>query len=320
MLFLFAFAFGKHSAAAMVHFAFLLSLPLAMLFYSRRNGIPAAGVCGSLLVFCSPVVGITGISAYNDVATAAVIFGVFYLLSMWDGNRQPGLLIVIGLLCGFCYASKYTAFIAIPYALAFVAWKLAKAREPVWRTLAVMGVCAAVVMIPWLLKNWILVENPVAPFFNRLFPNPYMHIGFEDIYRAQMRHYHIGKYSRIPWEAAVRGGALQGLIGPVFLLAPLALLSLRSRVGRLLLLGAVVFALPYATNIGTRFLIPALPFVALGMSLAIAPVRGMTAGLLLAHAVLSLRWCFQNIATSMRGGSIAFLIARRYGWNRKRSF
>src|ERR1019366_8789946 len=48
MLFLFAFAFGRHSAAALTHFAFLVTLPFAILSYARRFGFPVAGVCGAL--------------------------------------------------------------------------------------------------------------------------------------------------------------------------------------------------------------------------------------------------------------------------------
>src|SRR5579864_46226 len=70
LLFLFAFAFGRHSAAALTHFAFLIALAWAMLCYARRFGFPVAGVCGALLVFVSPVVGLDGTVAYNDVATA----------------------------------------------------------------------------------------------------------------------------------------------------------------------------------------------------------------------------------------------------------
>src|SRR5262249_31910780 len=36
MLYLFAFVFGKHSAAALVHFAFLCALPALMICYGRR--------------------------------------------------------------------------------------------------------------------------------------------------------------------------------------------------------------------------------------------------------------------------------------------
>src|SRR5207249_1776434 len=112
MLFLFAFAFGRHSAAALTHFPFLVALPLAMLSYARRFGFTVAGVCGALLVFASPVVGIDGTVAYNDVATACIVFTVFYLTSIWAAEESSsGLLAPIGLVAGFGYAAKYTAFV-----------------------------------------------------------------------------------------------------------------------------------------------------------------------------------------------------------------
>src|SRR5665811_1034723 len=43
MLFLFAFAFGKHSAAALVHLAFLLALVWQIFSYARRRGFPVVG-------------------------------------------------------------------------------------------------------------------------------------------------------------------------------------------------------------------------------------------------------------------------------------
>ena len=87
MLFLFAFAFGRHSAAALVHFAFLLALVWQVFSYGRRRGFPVAGASAALLVFASPVVGIDGTSAYNDVAVAAIAFTLFHLLQIWDEER-----------------------------------------------------------------------------------------------------------------------------------------------------------------------------------------------------------------------------------------
>ena len=87
MLYVWAFAFGQHSAAAMVHFAFLLALVWQMFRYGRRIGLPLAGACGALLVFASPVVGVDGTSAYNDVAVAAIAFTLFFLLQIWDDTR-----------------------------------------------------------------------------------------------------------------------------------------------------------------------------------------------------------------------------------------
>ncbi len=85
----------------------------------------------------------------------------------------------------------------------------------------------------------------------------------------------------------MRGGVLGGLLGPVFLLAPLGLLALRFPAGRQLLLAALLFGLPYIGNIGTRFLLPALPFVALSMGLAVAGSSVAAVALTVAHAIFS---------------------------------
>ena len=67
-------------------------------------------------------------------------------------------------------------------------------------------------------KSWIEVANPFSPFANRIFPNPYVHISFEDTYRKFMRIYALTSYWQIPWQVTVRGDLTTGLIGPLFLL------------------------------------------------------------------------------------------------------
>ncbi len=283
MLFLFAFAFGRHSASAMVHCAFLFTLPLLMLSYGRRFGVERAGICGALLVFMSPIVGIDGISAYNDVALAAVAFALFYLLQIWREEREFNLLVPIGLLAGFAFAIKYTGFLAVPYALGYVAWHAP--RQRLRQFMAVAG-CAAILVTPWVLKNVMWFGNPASPFLNSVFRNPYIHVYFEHEYSRIFRTYNMPSLWPVPWMATVTG-ALGGTIGPVFLLAPLALLALRKRMGRDLLLGAVIFGAPYAANIGTRFLIPALPFIALALMLALDGAAFVMGLVLLVHAALS---------------------------------
>ena len=289
MLYLFAFAFGRHSAASLTHFAFLVTLAFSILCYARRFGFPVAGICAALLVFVSPVVGLDGSVAYNDVATAAIIFTAFYLVWIWasDASRSA-ILVPLGLVAGFAYAAKYTAFLVVPYVLVIVAAKSLRSRAPLLKPLLVVAACTAVMIAPWMIKNAVWFQNPVSPFLNSVFPNPDIHISFEKEYADNMRHYEgVKSASEIPLETTVHGGFLGGLLGPVFLLAPLGLLAARSSAGRRLLLAALIFAAPYMANIGTRFLIPALPFVALSMGLAVAESRVATVALLIVHAVLS---------------------------------
>jgi hypothetical protein len=249
--------------------------------------MPAAGVAGTLFFFLSPVVGIDAVSAYNDVALAAVLFAVFYALQIWDAERNQRWMVVIGLLAGFAYAIKYTGFLAVPYAAGFVAWKLWRSRKPCLRPVAIIAVCACVLIVPWILKNWIWIGNPVSPFFNKFFPNPYVHVSFEQGYSEYMRSYGVRSKLALPLEVTIRGRDLGGIIGPLFLLSPIALLALRRQPGRRLLFTAAVFALTYPANIGTRFLIPALPFLSLALGLVLTRVPAIAPLLIVAHGVLA---------------------------------
>ena len=126
---------------------------------------------------------------------------------------------------------------ALPAAAAALVWRELKdgARIPrvVCRVL-IVSAAAALFMLPWTVKNAVLVGNPVAPFFNRLFPNPYVTVGWEDAYRKGQKHYAVTypenrlvELMDAPLEVTVKGIRFQGLVGPIFLLAPLALLAWR---------------------------------------------------------------------------------------------
>src|SRR3984957_3607030 len=285
LLYLFAFDFGRHSAASVFHFSFLVVLVFLIISYGKRIGRPEAGVAAAIFIYASPIVLLDASIAYNDVALATVLFALFYLLQIWDENRDPKMLVPIGILAGFGYEVKYTAFIAVPYALGFVAWKLYRARKPLLRPVLVVAVLSALCVLPWVVKNWIKVENPVSPMANSIFPNPYVHISFEKTWRSDLTRYDLPSRWEIPLEVTVQGDHVEGFLGPLFLLTPLALLGLRSRQGRQLLLAAALFGATYFSNIGTRFLIPLVPFVSLALALVAADIPWLLPTLLVGHVI-----------------------------------
>ena len=297
MVFAFAFAFGRHSSAALVHLSFLIALAMAVLSYGRRIRRPEAGVAASLLVYASPLFGVDGTSAYIDVATAAVVFPVFYVLEVWR-DRPEALrpLAIAGLLGGFAYAAKYTAFLAVPYAMIYVAW-----RRRNWRGPAVIAACSLILISPWAIKNTVWVGNPVSPMLNGLFPNPVVSVAFEQEWSAAMRHYNNTSYWQIPVAVTYSGENLTGFFGAAFLLAPLALAALRYPEGRRALLAFVVFAAPYPMNIGARFLIPAMPFLAVAMALGMSRWPAVLAAVAVFHTISS--W-----------PALAGLYSAKYSW------
>ncbi|MDX2181320.1 MAG: hypothetical protein SFV18_17125 [Bryobacteraceae bacterium] len=256
MLFLHAFSFGRHSAAAMVHFTYLVSLALMMAHrFPGRVGTVAA-----LLVYASPIVGIDGISAYVDVAVAAIWFALYLLV---ERGERPA---AIGTLAGFAFAAKYTAGLALVYAI----WKR---RADALRIAAF----ASLFILPWVLKNWITLGNPVAPFANSIFDNPHVTVAFEREYSEWMSHYGLQGLRDWAWNITVRGETIGGFFGPMFLLAPLAW-------GEWMWIWP---ALTYPLNVGTRFLIPALPFVAIGMAKRLCRWTWLGTAVLVVHLLLS---------------------------------
>jgi len=167
----------------------------------------------------------------------------------------------------------------VVYAVVMVGWKNRRAA-------AMVAACAGLIAVPWFVKNWIYFQNPVAPLFNRLFPNPYVMASFEDTYRRYFTMYGLQSRWQIPMEVTTHG-TMSGLLGPIFLLAPIGLLALKRVEGRRLWLAALVFGANYFENIGTRFLIPVIPFVALAMMLVLSAFPRLSLALVFVHAVIS---------------------------------
>ncbi|MBK5294410.1 MAG: hypothetical protein JJE04_22360 [Acidobacteriia bacterium] len=260
MLFTMAFAYGRHSAAKLIHFAFTLAMIPLMIATAKRlgfDGAPAAAI-----FFFAPVVGICGASAYNDVALAFYILAVFYVLLE---KQEPAMLLLAGVLAGFCYAVKLPGILIAPAVLFYFLIR----RQ--WRGAALFACGAGFMIAPWMLRTAWMSGNPFAPLLNEWFPNPYFHLATQQELTAWLRNYGVAALE-LPWEVTMRGFRTGGLAGPVFLLVPAALLALRSKPGQLLWLAALLTAIPWWANAGTRFLIPSMVFLALALVVSI-PTR-----------------------------------------------
>ena len=121
MLFVPAFAFGRHSAARLVHCAFLLATVPLMLRIGRRLGLPeGAALTAAVLYFCAPMAGITGTSAYTDAGGVFFTLATFYVLLVWRDTRDVRYLAVAGITAGFCYAIKFPGGLVAILAVVFV--------------------------------------------------------------------------------------------------------------------------------------------------------------------------------------------------------
>jgi hypothetical protein len=263
MLYLVAFAFGRHSAAKLVHLALLFATVPLMLRVGRRLYIPdAASLAAAALYLSTPVVGVSGTSSYNDAALVFYILATFYLLLVWRERRESRYALLAGLTAGFCYAIKFTGILVPALAISFTALHGGRGAA------AALAGGAAAVALPWLARNALLAGNPLAPLFNAWFPNPHFHASMERYLVESLRSYGGVSWLRTPYELAL-GGRLQGILGPAILAAPLGLLALRRRAGRICWMAAALLAAPWFWNTGSRFLLPAFVFLLLALAMAL---------------------------------------------------
>ena len=298
MLYLFAYAIGRESAAKIVHFSFLVATVGAILCFARRVRCDLAGVFAAVVYFTCPVVIPAATSAYNDCALAFSLWMVFYVLVLWWRDPRLEWLALMGLVIGYAFAIKYTGVVSVAGGVAAAAAVLLRERDwrPALKCLAVAGGAAAAVGVPWLVKSAVYTGNPLAPFFNDVFRNPYISVEWESAYRFAMQSYQYGPFDRVeqflgaPFEL-VFGERYAGSVGWMLLLLPAALLALRRPLGRALLGAAVVCALPWLLNAGARFLIPSVIFGAFALGLIVQSlpkrVRLPAAALVLAAQCLT---------------------------------
>jgi hypothetical protein len=285
------FLIGKHCVPGLLQVVYLIALAVLMVGVSVRAGLAKAGVAAAFLVFAAPLVGYGATQALNDVSVAAVVFGMFACLCLHVASNDYRLVVPAGLLAGFAVATKYSAVPATAVLTVYLVWAMLLRRRLPWRWAMVSLTLAAAMILPYLLRNAIWYGNPLAPFQNAWFPNPNFSPWQEWEYREPLRTYGWlgagGYWWQIPGEVTLNGVRLQGLYGVGPFLVPFGLLGLRNSLSRAALATGAMLSIAFPENIGARFLMPAIPFLALFLAIAVSRWPGMLPVLLLIHGISS---------------------------------
>lgn len=283
LLLLPASALGGHAAAATTYCLFSLALPLLMVCFGRRFAAPRAGVFAALLTFASPVVAIAAAGITTDVATLYLLFALFYLAELsLESPRAMGL--PLGIVAGGCMAATTAGVLAIPYAAFALGRARLRHKQPaVGAAAGVVGV-GLCVAAPWLFRTVWLSGAAAAPLLYSIVPDPSA-FAFSTI--DLLRHSGWRGLRELAMELCVRGQPPGGPIGPIFLIAPLSLFALRSRLGRRALLTGALFTMAFLVNASARAFMPALPFVSLALAFAVPEswVRTVLPAAIAFHAV-----------------------------------
>lgn len=270
MLFTWGLLLQGETLAKLFHFFFAAALTLAVFAYARRRLGGSAAAPAALALIASPLVGYLSQTAYVDLALAHFIFLSYVCFERAIERRDSQWFLLAGTFCGLACATKYSGILA-PLLLA--GW-LARAYAKSWKSAVGPALAVAVpcvfLTLPWLVKNWLWIGNPVAPIFSDWLPNPWF--GTEE-YRSWLKATNNWagfpgdwrEFLLAPWRLATQSVLFVGSPGPLFFLLPIALPALlrHRELRRLGLFAAALFYLQLLTSKLLRYHVTVFPFLAL---------------------------------------------------------
>lgn len=189
LLYGWALALGDGMVAALVHFGLGITTCIGLWEVARRMGFRRAAWFAPALFLCHFMVGEEMGWAFNDVAMAAFLVPAWWVLWSWArGRTGPYGWFVAGLVGGMIVASKYTGVLFI-VGIGLWTWidgMLARRWREDRRTSASapgnapapgrlflgvvgFGMVGALMIVPWFVKNAVFAGNPVWPLLYSVF-------------------------------------------------------------------------------------------------------------------------------------------------------
>lgn len=165
-LFLWQLLLSTSQAAVLMHAVVGLVMLLLVLGTAQRLHNVSAGWVGVTLLLLSETIWASFHWPYNDLGLMAFTTASFLLLLHWGRSQfDDKHLIWAGVFLGFAVGCKYTAG-GVSLGLALLAFWLSRRQGVLFaiRATAVLAIVAIIVFSPWMLKNFVLYQNPIAPF------------------------------------------------------------------------------------------------------------------------------------------------------------
>ena len=272
LFYLLAMAAADDAAANLTHFALGVLVCISLIAISRRYFTPLAGIIAALLFVCHPMVIYEYGVAFIDVGLALFCLWTAASLLEWRRTGCIGYLILSGVFAGMGMGSKYT-MIAGAAAAIIILLGLSFRRL---QLILYFMIPAGLLIIPWLIKNYYYTGNPVYPLMYHIFGGREWSAQQAAWVVDWQRSIGIGRSFLdcllLPFRIFMMSDMQKGYAGfagtlypYILILLPSALFIKKNRKSALLLFVffAVFFAVWAMGAQQVRFLIPALPLLAL---------------------------------------------------------
>lgn len=292
MLFTLGMLLSTSVLTKLLHFSLGVLGLLATYCFGRKYLDSRAGLLAATIFYTVPVVAWESTTAYIDLGlTFFTTLEIFALVNWWHARRDKWLA-VAAIMCGFAMGTKYLGIFGLVILLIGILLKVSFTGKRdilvVLKTILVYAFVSALIVSPWLIKNYVFTGNPVYPFLNNIFKSPLMPPINPTFDRAAfgMGDNFFSRYILSPWNMTFHGEKYGGAIGPIFLIFFPFLFVIRvdKILKYMLLFCGVYFAMWEISVPVMRYLIPIVPFLSIVVSYII---RGMVSWDNIGNKVLS---------------------------------
>lgn len=286
-----ALAITGDRAAQMVHALFGLAAALGAAAICLRFGatLATALAAAAMFMLVRNVIW-EAATGYVDLGLAFYFTLVTLVLMRWREFPSPALAVLLGIATGAGIMVKYHGFaVAIGVAIIFACALPRRPKITIGHAL-VAGAVALAIIAPHLVRNWLLMENPLYPAFDTIFA-PHRDDAFDDVTGQFGRGEDLLSFLVSPWDVFINTSRFFDghQIGAPFLLVFLPFAFVRREVFPeiVAILSGVYFVLWFfVLSQQVRFLVPVWPLFAVLAALGLETVWRAAGGFRPARVVI----------------------------------
>lgn len=271
MLFTLGIILKNGIVAKLFHFLMGILTTLAVFSFSRRYFNLQLSIMASTICFLTPGIFTQATYAYIDLASAFFTFLSVYSFFLWFYTGSKRWIVLVGVFCGITmgvkYLGIYTCITLMIGLLVAIFWtKKLRFSEGIKIILIFVGFTVLVAM-PWYVKSFIVLGNPVYPFMHELFGGS----GWKSEFTPIGMGIGFTKYVFAPWNLTMYPGNYGGdesQIGPVFISMIPAVLVIRKveiHLRYLIFFSLTFFVLWLLGYQAVRYLTPIIPMMSLAL-------------------------------------------------------
>lgn len=297
MLFTLGIILKNGIVAKLFHLLMGIMTALAVFSFSRRYLSLQLSIMASTICFLTPGIFTQATYAYVDLASMFFAFMGVYSFFVWFSTGSKRWIVLVGVFCGIAMGVKYLGIytcimLMVGLLVAMFCTKKLRFSEGIKIILIFAGV-AIVVAMPWYIRSFIVVGNPVYPFMHEIFGGAGWKTEFTPI--GMMTGF--TRYVFAPWNLTMYPGSYGGeesQIGPVFIAIIPALLIIRkveTHLMYLILFGLTFFVLWLLGYQAVRYLTPIIPMMSLALVFIYKEITNVESEWFSRFIVLSILLC-----------------------------